>query len=639
MLPFLGTNFEGSRDAFKPLQWMQALEACIGLALASLGFAHLVRIIVAMTTTGLWSDEIVSIEEFSSQGLWTALTTYPAPNNHIFFSAMTSVLPWNEVYAPGVARFWSIIATLMLAVSGAWVFARQKSFIEAGILIHLLLMSHEFIALCLQARGYGFLALFALLSGLLAWRHEQDPDLPGAIVGIGALSWLGMWTMPSYVLFAAPLMASAAMSGPKIRNIGFGLATGAATLLVYFPVISDVLSVNRTYGSEWGHQLDTVDEVADALRLYLFDDASLIWGPNDTAIFLIWIGLAAFTIRRSDTSESRAAFKLMASASFLVAVAYLMGTPPPRILLPGIVAFCLASVLVFRDRLRPSKDVSKRVLFAVAIAAILIPHNVKTLRRFDFVPRERWKTIGEFIDHLLPENMPVAVPFRAQQLALYTDTTDRITPIISPPLFNSGRSAYLANGLDPHAAQLDSLKDSPFAAVRFKQNRGRHQTLHVAPAVDSLIRRLTLRKASPENHQIQLKSATDCSLKTQFVATRPGGRENRYFQLRAELITSRSPRSLFLAFEEGTTIGRVRVETEFDDGSVREIPDTQIFELGSTAVVDLRDGDLSRDPSLLIEHLNISVRPHNIDGERRFALREAWVYPERLGPFGPLRIE
>lgn len=49
------------------------IEALVGLLLASFALFHLALHMHAMATTGLWSDEIASIRDFSGQGLWTTL--------------------------------------------------------------------------------------------------------------------------------------------------------------------------------------------------------------------------------------------------------------------------------------------------------------------------------------------------------------------------------------------------------------------------------------------------------------------------------------------------------------------------------------------------------------------------------------
>ena len=158
-----------------------AIEALVALSLALFGLAHLVLHMHAMATTGLWNDEIASIRDFSGNGLWTTLTHYPAPNNHIFFNALNALMDWADPYQPLRARAWSFAAMGALFGIGVFGFARRGSFLEAGLYAHLVFMSSELIALGLHARGYGLMALFTLLTALCVWRHEREPARPARL--------------------------------------------------------------------------------------------------------------------------------------------------------------------------------------------------------------------------------------------------------------------------------------------------------------------------------------------------------------------------------------------------------------------------------------------------------------------------
>jgi hypothetical protein len=605
-------------------------EACAGFVLVVLGFAHLAQLIAAMSSTGLWHDEIISIRLFSSQGLWTTLTHYPAPNNHIFFNALASLIPWSDPYEPCTARLWSFLATGLLGVCAVWAFAKRRSFIEAGLLIHILFMSQEFVALNLQARGYGLVSLFAMASGQFVWRHHRDPTDPTALMALGGISLLGMWTVPSYALFVAPMMVLAALSGPRWRNAKIGLTTVAATALVYAPVAVDVLASNRSYADRWGRQLDTPGEIIDALRLYLFHDESFVHGPNDVAIALLWIGIVIVALRSGPSAEARTARIMLGSGVFLIAISFALGTPPPRILLPALVAFAFAVALLLRNVLPPGDFVRSRG--ALALALVVVPHDRHTLSRFDFVPRERWKSIAQFIDRILPEDMNVAVRFRGEQLALYAEQPERLVPAVREADLHAGRSAILLNGLDPKAESDPIAMDPQLTPIRFRQNRGRHQTIYVAPPEQRLIERVRLVEIVDRDREVDLAATTDRDLSTRAEFVRPIESEFRYVELHLDVVSDPAVHTLLIVLAEGTTVGRVQVEVRREDARLEIVPESQIFEWGSAIAVDLDLEESDPHPPARITGLVVHIRPHKIDDQRVLAIREIWAYPRTLAP-------
>jgi hypothetical protein len=470
-----------------------------------------------------------------------------------------------------------------------------------------------------------------MLSGVLVWQHEREPEKRFAFTALGVVSLLGVWTIPSYALFAGPVMALAGLAGPRRRNAMIGLVTLGAIALVYAPVAADVLSSSRRYGAKWGRQLDTPGEIADALRLYLFHDESFVWGPNDVGIGLLWLRAAVLALRSRSTPESRAARTMLGGGLFLIAASFALGTPPPRILAPALVAFAFSVALILRDRLPPLRFVRTRALVACGLAIVVLPHDRQTVHRFEFVPRERWMAIAELIDHVLPDDMTVGVRFRPDQLALYTKSKAKLRDEVDPADLDAGRSAILLNGLDPRTDNDPVAQDPRYGAIRFKQNRGRHQTLYVAPPPRRLIDRVTLVEQVPADRSMDLRAATDGDLTTRAQTVRPLDERFRYVELHAGLRGDEPVRSLLLFFDGGTGVGRVEVEARLDDGTLYSVPRSRIAIWGSAVVVDL--DRVAADPKRpkRIESLVIRVRPRAVDGRRAFSLQELWAYPRRLG--------
>ncbi len=618
------------------------IEALVALALVCFGLAHLVLHMQAMATTGLWNDEIASIRDFSSQGLWTTLTHYPAPNNHIFFNALSSLVPWSDPYQPLVARAWSFAAMGALFGIGVLGFARRGSLLEAGLFAHLLFMSREFVALGLQARGYGLMALFTLLTALSVWRHERDPARPAALLSLAAVGILGSWTVPVFALFATPAMALCILSGSDHRRRNAAIALGAAAIafLLHLPVAGEMLGASRGYAQQWGQQLGGLGDLIDTFRLYLFHDASLVHGPNDTWILLMCAALIACTaIPRGSSAERRTARTLVASILVFLLIGFALGTPPARTVAPILVALVFAAGLVFRDRLPPFERRRTRAAIAVALGVVLLPHDEQVLDEFAFEPRENWLAIARFIDGVLPADIAIAVPYRREQLLLYVRRPRSFPDLPIPAELAEGRSAFLLNGLDPDPKHPSIASDPRLAPIRFPQNRGRHQTLYLGPPAEHLIRDLVLVSADASESNRDLVRAHDRDLATAARLARPAHDAPRHFELESRFETGRSIRSLVLLFDPGTRIRSATAEVLYSDGSRREVPDSDLLTWGASVAVILdeqdetgSDGEAARAVSTdranpHIDAVRVRIRPRSRFGWRVLTLREVWAYP------------
>ena len=56
----------------------------------------------------------------------------------------------------------------------------------------------------LQARGYGILGFSAMAASIATWRHLEDGRIRW-LVGLIAVSVIGVWTVPSFAFLAGPL--------------------------------------------------------------------------------------------------------------------------------------------------------------------------------------------------------------------------------------------------------------------------------------------------------------------------------------------------------------------------------------------------------------------------------------------------
>jgi hypothetical protein len=320
-------------------------------------------------------------------------------------------------------------------------------------------------------------------------------------------------------------------------------------------------------------------------------------------------------------------------------IGFALGTPPARTVAPILVALVFAAGLVFRDRLPPFERRRTRAGIAVALGAVLLPHDEQVLDEFAFEPRENWLAIARFIDGVLPADIAVAVPYRRDQLLLYVRRPRSFQDLPIAAALADGRSAFLLNGMDLDPTHLGIASDSRLAPVRFPQNRGAHQTLYLGLPVDRFIRELVLVSADSSVSSPDLTRAHDGDLTTAAPLERPADDAPRYFELESRFETGRSIRSLLLHFDPETRIRHATAEVRYSDGSRRAVPDSNLLTWGASIAVIVDEHEeagsnrvaassLSMDRALPhIDGVRVRIRPRSRFGWRTLANREVWAYP------------
>lgn len=221
----------------------------------------------------LWNDEIYTLKSFVFKGLWSVLTDYHVPNNHVFANllhwlwvSLTGTdfgdcmdAPWRIRFLPGLI---SALTLLVLMRTAARLWGMESGFATGLIL----LTGISFQAFAFQVRGYPFSLLAA--SGLLFFALQVLKERTFSWKNAGAVTLLSaalLWTIPSnlyFVLVVALLVPVAAwlypacdvlspkqtlVSGknflqkPVVRFAVAALAGVALALVLYAPVLSQML--------------------------------------------------------------------------------------------------------------------------------------------------------------------------------------------------------------------------------------------------------------------------------------------------------------------------------------------------------------------------------------------------------------
>lgn len=601
------------------------LEALVGLVLVVLAAIHLGQYIEAMSTHGMWNDELVSIEQFSSQGLRTTLTTYPIPNNHVFFNALAAITPTSDRFNPISARLWSFLALTLLLVASTWAWAGSRRLLEAGLFAHAALTTKDALQLGLQARGYGLLMLFATLTAICVWRMERRPELWSSVVFLGTITLLGVWTSPTYLLFGAPLMVLIALRHRTRAAWGVGVATAVAIAAAYAPIAQDVYNSSFSYGEQWGYNNATLDTTANMLQDYWLSSAVLTvpTSPLITALaFGLLAGVASMATR---TAEQRATRLTVAACVIFLGTCLALGTPPERavsfISLP--LSFCV--VLLVSSALPTNTRTIARAVLAVAFGAILIPADILLVKNMTFTPKESWRGVAQYIDHVLPDNASVAVPFRGHQLRYFVHNHTAWTSEADASLIAAGQQVALLNRYDKAVDSHDIPPNDTTVSIVFPQRRAGHQTLLLGPTHGAAIAHLDVVEVFGNTTPRDVSPLLDRHFGTSFHATIGADNPGRTVTLRITVPADCTPKSYLLVLGEGSGVKRVEAACTLGDGTVIVIPEELVFMRDTSVAISL-DVDPIQSGTTAVESVEIAIRVVRKSGMRELTLNEVWGY-------------
>jgi hypothetical protein len=458
---------------------------------------HLARFLRLATSRSLWNDEIFSIVVSSNKGPWEVVTRYQS-NNHIFFNLINSLTPGAGSMDPARARMWSMVAAVaMLAVALAE-FWRRGWFLAGAVFVALFAANPDWLDLTLQARGYAVTGLMATLCCMAVWRHLERPETGSSVV-LGVASFIGTWTLPSFVMFAAPVWLALLAATRTRRVVMAGAATAVAIAVVYAPVAGQLWKETTTYGDIYGRSYTSIDSVGDTIRTYLLGSRVLDLADLSTVTILLVVVLLSVplvALAPISSSSRRFALVCIASAGVFFGVNVALGTAALRTTSFAVVPLALA-VLVpgseLVDWVRPKLGAGVRVSALVALSvavmvvssrAVAAPHG-----RY-YLPIEDWAAASEHVQRTFPEGTGLAATgdwlgvLRGSHLDQgYPDDGDQS----SATGLVSGRS-LLFDSSPREVPAFDFSKISPvWSEARFYQRRGEYLRVLSAPPEQSRV--------------------------------------------------------------------------------------------------------------------------------------------------------
>ncbi len=182
------------------------------------------------------TDETYCYEYFTSRNPLISLTSYPAPNNHILFSYISSVIhllvPW-KLYA---LRLPSLLFSLTnIFILAFYLKRNHNNYVIAASLI-LILGSFYPLFYALQGRGYALYLLLTTVFTILIIDIWNKKEFRFPITFI-VISILGFYTIPTFLYPFLFFFVTLLFIIPFSKLLKIGIYIGLGILLLYLPII------------------------------------------------------------------------------------------------------------------------------------------------------------------------------------------------------------------------------------------------------------------------------------------------------------------------------------------------------------------------------------------------------------------
>ncbi len=599
------SSVEGrSRWRYAPNVVAAAASAVLVLACA----AYVLRYTRAMANTSLWTDELFTTRHFTSDGPLNAITNYKTANNHVFHSLLTSILP-GDPRSPLRARFWPIAftgATFLIVVVH---FARRRQFLAGSLLVYGFAINVAWLDLNMQSRGYGPLALMALLTALGVKRFlETDRAVYLWLVTVPVV--LGTWALPSYLFFAAPMLVGLLAITRSRKVLIHAVAAAAAVLLTYLPILSDLVKATRNYAEEFGGEnFTSLNQVGASFTTYLFQATGFgrFWWVAVAAVGIS--AVAVLGLRWAGRPAILFAVLMFGSAVAFYGICLLLRTPILRTTAFVMWPVASAAATLVGEATRRARHPIPIALATVVLVALLTPNAVSKTRGFTFTPLENWQTTTRYIAAIVPDGSSVYGTWSPEYADDYL--SDRFTVVRkpNPALFAAGRLVILDQPR-PKTNPPD-VSASPYSAViETKQRRFGFQKLILPAPPDARVGKVVLDGVDETVAVTDRDPATGLSV----VTTRAGGP----VELSIAVDGSAPTRSVVIG--ASSFPNAFRVDARLADGTTIRLSGAQVIRQEGVVVVLLGDRQVTS--------VTIGVEPTR--SANALSVEEIWSLPSVL---------
>jgi hypothetical protein len=361
-----------------------------------------------MATSSLREDEILNIANYTSRGFIPSVSTYKLARNHVFYNVLSTALPGAASTVPLRARlvsFLSVISALLLLVA----YAKSRGWFLAGLASAGLVAGNFFTAeVILEARGYGFIFLCAMLScvAFAEWLRIRSRVW---LKILAAACVLGTYTLSFCIVFGGILLLLAFCYRPSRDTLLTCFLSAAAIAMLYLPIAGDLYKVFRGYSLNYGREMsnfDSIDGVFRTLQYFLPHELMQINALLVlvlTFLVLLYVAFGRFaraSDRLSVAGVGAAVLGFLAFCLFCktvpIRVSAYMAAP-----LAFLCAVLVGSTLSARS-LMPFRSFAQ-IGFSLFVMAALGKSQISE----PLIAKQNWRDIAVFIERAFPQGTRV----------------------------------------------------------------------------------------------------------------------------------------------------------------------------------------------------------------------------------------
>ncbi len=186
-------------------RFLRSLDKNIRVSFLLILSAFFIGLCYLMVSVPLGYDELFSYSIFSGKGIWTSVSYYPVPNNHVLYNSVTSFF----VQLPGSIELLIRIPALLATMVTVWYFFklcyRQFGGTVAVISVGFIMCIYPFQLFSFSARGYAFVNLCCVLILYAVVKLKEDPFSKKYRSLFVLTGFLGMLSVPSFLYVLLPV--------------------------------------------------------------------------------------------------------------------------------------------------------------------------------------------------------------------------------------------------------------------------------------------------------------------------------------------------------------------------------------------------------------------------------------------------
>lgn len=596
-------------------RWTTPVELAVSAVLVLITSYFTLRMVRTAWTGPLWTDELFSLQHYSTQGFVFSITHYDSPNNHPLYNALTALVP-GDAFAPWRARLLPIAAAGLAQVVILFEFGRRRLYLEGAVVYALFAVNLVWLDSILQARGYAFVTLATVVTVFAAWRYLEEPRRRWLFAIAGA-TLFGAWSQPTFVLFCGAFWAVFWLVTRRKDVFVFGAAAAASVLLAYLPILGPLKEAESTFGDQYGREFAEFTDAIDVFSHGLLNEQ--VTGVSFQP-YLLFAALVAVLVLPPVTPLSspqrRYVFVLGASSALFLTVCLYLQTPYFRAVAFVLLPVAVGGAILFSSWYRHRRAGPARPMVAVAVAGVLIANAWNQASVPMLPPLDDFPGAADFISSSLPDGTLVSYPKYPSFLTLALGPTFPVwlDPDLNSPALRNGRGVAVDyNPLEVPSVDFSAVAPL-YAEARVRQRRGLYQRILVPRPPEPYVTRAEVDGSATAGEAL-LDDAVGTTLAGPVAGS--GMRE-----LTLQLDPFLPLRSLFLVTADGSPVGSVSGSVVGLDGQARALDLDAVDHIHSGVVVAL--GDRKLDAVTLV----ISA----VGDGQPMTLSAVWAEPAQL-PF------